>query len=261
MVNSGSYIPKQPFFELSTTDYKSCIAAASGLLAQYYNFVVSSSPEHSLVAVPDGTIDIVFHLDDSRPRAYVCGSVKKGKTMAFGRNKEYFGVRFYPSAAEQLLECPLDEFTDQEIPLEDIQPQARNLAEFICQAETFEQRMRLFDQYQASFNEQENPVPMIVSYILEQIHLTNGEIRIQELESRTGYTSRHIDNIFKRHVGITPKLYTRIVRFQRIFDRVQSRNHLDFTCLAEDAGYYDQAHFINEFKSFSMSTPSQVFCA
>ena len=86
-----------------------------------------------------------------------------------------------------------------------------------------------------------------------------GQNGISSSGLNTGYSTRYINSCFKKHVGIAPKLFLRIVRFQRCFSTLRRQtHHLNFADLALEAGYYDQAHFINEFKEFSLYTPAQA---
>ena len=203
----AEYVPEQPFFELNTKRYESSFGSPRGLLAQYYSFVVSSQTEDAVVAVPDGTIDIIFHCSENKPEALVCGSVKRGKHIHFETRGLYFGARFYPGAAEKLLGCRLDAFTEQEVQLEDVLSRTGELMERISGAGSFSERVDLFESYHISRVDRK-PLPFLVKYVLEKINSTSGDVRIQEL--------------------------------------------------ADETGYYDQAHFINEFKEFSLSTPTQV---
>jgi len=258
MSNVINYRPAQPFFELTTENYESRLASARQQLAQYYSFVISPDAKESVVAVPDGSIDILFHCSSSKPQALVCGSVKKGKRVEFAKGNLYFGARFYPGKANLLLNCPLDQFTEKEITLSDVQKKADDLAEKICSAGSFEERVQLFEQFHCKMEKQLSS-PALVNYILNKINKCNGDIRIQELAEETGYSTRYINSSFKKHVGIAPKLFLRIVRFQRCFNNLRSQaDHLNFADLALEAGYYDQAHFINEFKEFSLYTPAQA---
>ena len=67
----------------------------------------------------------------------------------------------------------------------------------------------------------------------------------------------HLATQFKSHVGITPKRVARIYRFARMILSVDARLPVDWPALAHAAGYYDQAHFSQEFKAFTGHTPTQ----
>ena len=253
------YIPSQPFFERATDGFVSCYSSHKSCGAGYYGFHVPTDAARRVVAVPDGTVDILFQCSPDVPDARVCGSVKRGKRIALELGEQYFGVRFSPTAALRLLGEPLDEFTEREIPLPDITSRARHLPTLISEAPTFDGRVEIFERYLAAFGDDDGSVPSIVSYMVEEIHRTDGEIRISDLAVKTGYTARHIGTMFRTHVGISPKLYIRTVRFHRCLLLMRSGCTCDFADLAELAGYYDQAHFINEFREFSLVTPARAF--
>jgi AraC-like DNA-binding protein len=71
-----------------------------------------------------------------------------------------------------------------------------------------------------------------------------------------GLSSRRFSRIFSEQVGLTPKVFHRVQRFQRTMGSVASTRKVDWARLAVEAGYYDQAHFIHEFHSFCSVTPS-----
>jgi AraC-like DNA-binding protein len=252
------YSPSQPFFELTTKGYVSRLASPHKPLAKYYSFVVAEDVQDTIVAVPDGTVDILFHCSSSKPLAEVCGSVKKGTRIEFEKGALYFGARFYPGTANQFLNCPIEQFTDKQILLEDVLKKTEGLSERICNATSFDQKIGVFEHF-CSHREEELPAPALMSYILNKINLSHGDIKLQTLADDTGYSTRYINNAFKKHVGIAPKLFMRIIRFQRCFGvlREQTKS-LNFAELALESGYYDQAHFINEFKEFSLYTPTQA---
>lgn len=259
MVNTLHYFPEQPFFELSSQHFVSHFTSSSEVLAQYYSFIVHEDAVQDLVAVPDGTIDILFRCSSFDPLAVVCGSVKKGKRIQFDHDELYFGARFYPGTAERVLGCPLTDFTEREILLHEVEKDAEKLMENMSAAQTFQERISLFENHYINFHKNRNTIPPLVRNILELINHSSGEIRIQDIAESTKYSTRHINNIFKKYVGISPKLFARIVRFQRCFSLMRQNKRDDYASIAYQAGYYDQAHFINEFKEFSLSTPSQVF--
>jgi methylphosphotriester-DNA--protein-cysteine methyltransferase len=79
---------------------------------------------------------------------------------------------------------------------------------------------------------------------------------IGEIASRTGFTERHIEQLFKKHVGLTPKFLARIVRFNRIFHLISDKQP-DWSDIVFQSGFYDQSHFIRNFKAFTGEDPSR----
>lgn len=80
--------------------------------------------------------------------------------------------------------------------------------------------------------------------------------KITSVASRYGITSRYLQKLFLKHTGLTPKLYTKINRFQNTLVLVSKRED-SLTSIAYECNYFDQAHFIREFKSFTGLTPSE----
>jgi AraC-like DNA-binding protein len=83
-------------------------------------------------------------------------------------------------------------------------------------------------------------------------------INIARLNEKIGYSQKHFGQMFKSHVGVTPKSYLKIMRFQKAVRTIDAANGgTDWGMIAQDCGFYDQAHFINDFKHFSGFTPEQ----
>ena len=78
---------------------------------------------------------------------------------------------------------------------------------------------------------------------------------IENVASRYGITSRYLQKLFLQYTGLTPKLYSKINRFQNSL-RLVTKKEISLTSIAYDCGYFDQSHFIREFKSFTGFTPS-----
>ena len=91
--------------------------------------------------------------------------------------------------------------------------------------------------------------------ILKLILEKQGQIPLEATSDDLGISTRSLERYFEKHVGVSPKFYTRIVRFSHIFNLIQNEdfNWLDISFLA---GYYDQSHFINNFKEFTGKNPS-----
>lgn len=77
------------------------------------------------------------------------------------------------------------------------------------------------------------------------------------ISENSGFSQKHFIALFKKHVGLTPKGFQKVMRFQKVVSDLQTTHHINWTQLALDCGYYDQAHFINEFKVFSGYNPQQ----
>ena len=96
-------------------------------------------------------------------------------------------------------------------------------------------------------------------YSVGQIKEKNGCLSVEEIRDIVGYSHRRFSELFKVLVGITPKQYARICRFQHTLGSIWGGNVPDWSSIAIDSGYFDQPHFIHEFKSFSGLSPTEYY--
>lgn len=97
----------------------------------------------------------------------------------------------------------------------------------------------------------------LIDYSVELIRRSSGLITIKDLEQKMGYSKRYLDMLFKEHMGISPKTYAGIERFQSFYTSWANTDDADFYSGALQEIYYDQAHFIKEFKKFTGHSPRQ----
>ena len=95
-----------------------------------------------------------------------------------------------------------------------------------------------------------------VSSALEMFGEKQAGPRVREVAKTVGLSQRRFIQVFKEEVGMTPKLFTRIQRFQQTRTLIQQNPLPDWTTLALDFGYFDQSHFIREFLEFSGLSPT-----
>jgi AraC-like DNA-binding protein len=89
------------------------------------------------------------------------------------------------------------------------------------------------------------------------LHHTKGQYRIAELADYCKLSARQLERSFQKVIGISPKLFARTLRFAETQRRLMFEPDIDLTSLAYDYGYFDQAHFIKDFKAFTGKTPSE----
>lgn len=248
----------QPLFML-TKNYKEFIPRGEhcNSIALFYQFQMPSN-RNQLVAVPDGVVDLIFCCDPSKPSAKVVGSVTKGKNLAFQPDTDYFGIRFVPGQSSPYLADPGKDFVEQEILLTDIMRESDRLVENVVYQSNFEDRVRTFINTRFSSAGNTKETPILVQYVMRRINERCGLIRIDELAEETAYSTRYINRTFQAYLGISPKFFCRVVRFQNALELLHSHPAKKTSDLVVELGYFDQAHFINEFKEFSFLTPGQL---
>jgi AraC-like DNA-binding protein len=223
--------------------------------------------------LPDGSIEIVFNLADTfrrhhadttietQPKTIIVGQMR-GPAMiqAMGR-VSLFGIRFKPCGAFPFLRTPLSELTDQ-IPSLDciLNGRTANLEERINLASSFRERIMIMESVLSGLMDEKalsdtHSGEHRACMAAERIAETDGCISIDELVNEFGLSSRHLGRQFLNTVGIGPKLLARIFRFQKVF-RALSHQTVNWSAIAYDCGYYDQAHLIRDFREFAGQNPT-----
>ena len=95
-----------------------------------------------------------------------------------------------------------------------------------------------------------------VAFALRQFCQCRSHRNVGDVIDRVGLSPRRFIELFHRQVGLTPKTFSRVRRFQRALRTVHGRRDIDWARVAVESGYYDQAHFIHDFRGFSGFTPS-----
>ena len=98
----------------------------------------------------------------------------------------------------------------------------------------------------------------LVNWASQWLAASGGRIATRELVRESGYSRKHLATLFKEHIGLVPKTVARIHRFQSVLNTISANARPDWCQLALNAGYYDQAHMINEFRDLSGLTPREI---
>lgn len=106
------------------------------------------------------------------------------------------------------------------------------------------------------FRSKLNPNPC-VAFAINEMTERPDRISIARMNEKIGYSQKHFSEMFRKQIGVTPKSYLKIMRFQKAVKTIDAAVQIDWSEVAQVCGFYDQAHFINDFKHFSGFTPEQ----
>jgi AraC-like DNA-binding protein len=169
------------------------------------------------------------------------------------------GVQFRPGGAFAFFGGSARDFTNAHISLADIWgADAHRLHQRLVQAPTAEEKIAiLFRAMVERYEERERhpAVSLALGRLSRSPHRTSVRVIAREAEVST----KRLIHLFAEQVGMTPKLYLRVLRFQRVLERVHTAASVDWMEEVERHGYYDQPHFIREFREFSGFTPTEYF--
>jgi AraC-like DNA-binding protein len=171
--------------------------------------------------------------------------------------RSHLEVLLAPLGAYRLLGVPMDELSGRLVDLAEVLGAAgRRLGEQLREAPTWRQRFTLLDRFLLRRLEAgPRPAPE-VGRAWERLLATGGAVPIAQLAGEVGWSHKHLIAKFRQQVGLRPKTAARLVRFERVLDRLDERQRLDWGLVAREAGYADQAHLIRDFHQFTGTTPT-----
>lgn len=249
--------PLQPYVLLKTEDYHQIKRPQLGM-SHFYEFHLGKESEHSLNAVPDGSIDLVFNIGKDKVITYISGTVFGAKRWELGEAGNCFGVRFQPGQGELPKQLSMDMLINKDIEI-DGNLFGENLVERIALAKDFSERCSIFEEvYQNMLvsSSKESDKKAIADYMIYRISETGGQISMSQLEDETKFSACYLRRVFKAYHGISPKEFAQCIRFQTLLTKVETiRERYDQIAL--DCGYYDEPHMMREFKKYAGMTLRQ----
>jgi AraC-like DNA-binding protein len=165
------------------------------------------------------------------------------------------GAQLLPGASELLFGVPASELAGRHTMLDDlVNCRSNEIRERLFEAQTLEGRLEILELFLATRLPRVHGLHPAVAQALALFNTTND---VREVVKETGYSHRRFIALFERSVGLTPKVYCRVRRFQRVLDRASSAEGKSWVDLALDEGYSDQSHLIRQFREFACITPSE----
>jgi AraC-like DNA-binding protein len=236
----------------------------------FFYYESSSGETFTDTVFPSGCMEIIFNLGtgewqtscrnsfDKTPRIELWGQIVKPLPIrSIGKNV-MLGVRFYPYAAGSFFKENMEEFNNQVADYTIIDRHAIYLHERLFEVKSFPHRITLLEDYlwnRLSLSEKRKGKIALVHNIMQDMRREDFFDNIENVAARYGITSRYLQKLFLQNTGLTPKLYSKIHRFQNSLNLV-IKSDAPLTTIAYNCGYSDQSHFIREFKSFTGLTPS-----
>ena len=220
--------------------------------------------------VPDGRPELVIHCGDrfaevardgtthAQPRMLFAGQVTRPLVVkALGR-ASVLGVRFHPAGALPFLGRPLRETTDARVGAARLL--GRGATTLLYELETMGAAARLQRVQEfvaARIDERAGERDLIVEAAVARIEANQGRVDVDALARDAAIGRRQLERRFGHAVGVGPSLLASIFRFRSVFDVIERDAARPWTEAALAAGYYDQSHFIREFRRFVGVTPTE----
>jgi AraC-like DNA-binding protein len=230
----------------------------------------ADKPVHARERIlPSGTIELVFNLVDDEIRIYdpaqLCRCTRLSGAVVSGPYRGCFaidplqhasimGVHFKPGGAFPFFGAS-DELADAHIDLEAFWGRAAGEVRERLAAATPARRFALLEEVLLARWHHSWRQHTAVAWALDEFEQSGGQVSVSDAAHRVGLSQRRFIQAFSREVGLTPKLYCRIQRFQRARQAIQKLTAPDWAAVAVSYGYFDQSHLIRDFRAFSGLRP------
>lgn len=232
--------------------------------------VVKNGEDYTQRIVPSGLPELIIYIDHkptSQKRSVEEHCLLNGQhndyyDILICKNLSLFSISFQPQGLSQFFKIPLSELTNQSVPLKYInRALSDELQKRLSEKISFRDRVHIAENYfyQLLANNQNYFEFRRLSDTIEIIRNARGIVEIDLLAQNACWSRKQFERKFLEYIGMSPKKYLKIVRFQSAVFTKSKNTALSMTELAYACGYYDQSHFINEFKILTGMTPKQYF--
>ena len=241
----------------------------SGYIKSFW--LVDSENDNSIhreKIIPDGYPEMIFHYKDpyksningkwrdQRDNYLIAGQIRNYFYLENTGYTGMFAIKFQPWALKTLFNVDMKPITDEAIKipstlLEIIMP----IKKIAFEELPFEEKVKNTEDWLLNYVANKKIKEHSGQKTVELILANSGKITIDEILLEVGMTERSLERYFSNHIGVSPKFYCRIIRFSNIFKLV-SDDEPNWAEISQQTGFYDQSHFIKNFKEFTGEEPS-----
>lgn len=233
------------------------------------NFNITLEPLLKQQVAPNGFVELIIHLTDDHcflpagnrwsrsPDYTIIGLYTRPYEVQFPCLVKTFGIRFKPEGIYNLFGIPASVFSENYEDMELVL--GKEFSEYcskLREASDTRHKLKITERYLLTQLKRNNRDLSYVNRAAEMIRRPNSLEKIDDLPGRVYISLRQLEREFKQKVGITPKQYHRITRLNDVYRRLEENQQVEFTKIAFDCGYADQAHFIRDFKSIMGVKPT-----
>lgn len=233
-------------------------AAPCAALSPYIRcFWAERQTERDLLVIPDTCMDIIFRIDGTENSGFFC-TIDENSFYSANGGSELFGVRFYAWTAHLFAERDFTGSKNLAFPTEEFfGTLGAELAPYIAEAKTFGERVfaaekaliKRLDGIRA-----DNNLLNAIDFIIDN----HGSLGMSELCAHTTLSARTLERLFAAAMGISPKAFSSLVRYQLLWQEMTARPDLDILDAVEKYGYTDQPHLLNDFRRRHLMNPKQA---
>lgn len=193
-----------------------------------------------------------------RHRTFVAGMQDSWCVVESGRESRGMQVNFTPIGARMFLGISMGAITNRTIELEDVfGHSARDVVEQLQSAPDWDARFDILDRLIGARLDAATATPAPVLWAWNKLRTSGGNVSIGSIAGEMGYSHKHLISRFRDEIGLPPKTMGRVLRFDRAVKIVRRGDDVtSWLDIADECGYFDQAHLIRDFRRFAGLTPA-----
>ncbi|WP_212927821.1 helix-turn-helix domain-containing protein [Oceanobacillus sp. J11TS1] len=257
MVDFRTYHPQRPL---------------SNFINIFWYYKSYKLPHEMERVLPDGSMELVINLEEDLIKVYDQKNQDRFKSfrgsLISGPHSDFtvidtacqastIGIHFKPGGAFPFLNISANELYNRHISLETLWgAKAVEMRDQLLEVEMPAAKFRVLEHYLLEMINQASALHPAVVFALKKFQDFPYQLKIADVTDQISLSSRRFIQVFKEEVGMTPKQFYRIQRFQNALQLINDGDQVDWTTLALTCGYYDQAHFIHDFRAFSGLSPT-----
>lgn len=249
----------------------------SGILSKFIKNYIIVEIESSNAFLPKervypiGNATMVFHYGNPskfqqknscefvEPNLVICGQQTSYYDLSLAGRTGMILIVFKPHGLKSFFSFPAVELLNENLSLGDIlNNEAAELEDRLFNARNNQERIILLEDFLTKSLIYNNEFER-VEHSLKMINNFHGQIKVKEVASEVCLGIKQFERSFSKYVGVTPKKYASIVRLKNVIEVKRKHKCLSMSQLAYESGYYDQAHFIHDFKNLTGLTPKTFF--
>lgn len=240
-------------------------------IKDFYFYEADSSTNYEDVVFPSGNMEVIFNLGDGNwqskqdgrfittPPIELWGQITEPLSIrSLGKNR-MMGIRFYTYSAAYFFDEKVSELNDQIQHAADLfGPSLSDLYQQLLNTNDLDQRVRYIEAYllqRLQLSGKKHDKIRFIGQVVNSLKDNCTSDKIMEISKRANVSTRYLNMLFTQYTGLPPKLFCKINRFQYSLAMVNT-NEEKLTDVAYASGYFDQSHFIREFKQFTGLTPN-----
>ncbi len=208
--------------------------------------------------LPTGNMGLTIDLDPhGNAIPLLSGAATQSFVLDTSKPLSILGVGFKHGGGFPFVSAPPAELQDLSVPLDVLWGrQALTLREQLLEARTAAERFKIIETSLLEMSRRDVSRHPAVRYAIKAFRGGSRAPSIAAVTERTGLSARRFIELFRREVGLTPKVFCRVARFRDVVNGIRANAPVDWAQTALDCGYFDQAHFIHDFQAFAGMSPS-----